>query len=54
MKNASKQTSVNRALIGILILSIAGCGGGGGGGGGSSDRSTNAPPAFGARSTPQS
>ena len=47
MKNASKQTSVNRALIGILILSVAGCGGGGGGGGGTSGRSTNAPPTFG-------
>lgn len=50
MKNASKQTSVNRALIGILILSVAGCGGGGGGGGGTSGRSTNAPPVFGALS----
>jgi hypothetical protein len=48
MKHASKQTSVNRALTAILILSVAGCGGGGGGG--SSGRSTNAPPVFGALS----
>jgi hypothetical protein len=43
MQNASKQTSVYRALIPIVALSIAGCGGGGGSGG----RSTNAPPALG-------
>ncbi|MFC4314062.1 Ig-like domain-containing protein [Steroidobacter flavus] len=49
MKNASKQTSVNRALIGVLVLGVAGCGGGGGGGGGrTGGRASNAPPAFGA------
>jgi hypothetical protein len=43
MKNASKQTLVNHALIGVVVLSLTGCGGGGGGGG----RASNAPPAFG-------
>ncbi|HEY5756554.1 MAG TPA: Ig-like domain-containing protein, partial [Steroidobacter sp.] len=48
MTNASKQTSVYRALIVISLLSIAGCGGGGGGGGGrTSGRATNAPPVLG-------
>lgn len=50
MKNALKQTSVNCALIGILMVAVAGCGGGGGGGGRNSGRSTNAPPVFGALS----
>lgn len=41
MRNASSWTSLGRALIGMVVLAVAGCGGGGGGG------RTNAPPALG-------
>lgn len=47
MKNASKQTSVERALTVLLVLAVAGCDGGGGGGARNSGRSTNAPPSLG-------
>lgn len=50
MTSAWKQTSMNRALMGIVVLTVAGCGGGGGGGGGNSSRSTNAPPVLGSLS----
>ncbi|MBM0107800.1 cadherin-like domain-containing protein [Steroidobacter sp. S1-65] len=41
MRNASSWMSLGRALIGMVVLAVAGCGGGGGGG------RTNAPPALG-------